>query len=284
MNQTATNDLPPEGHIRLRLQIAYDGTGFDGWQSQPHGRTVQDALERAFAELVGRRVVIHGSGRTDAGVHALAQIAHVDVPEARLTPEAWVGALNARLSPLVRVVSSKKAAAGFHARFSATGKVYSYRVWNDRVMRPTEVNRAWHAPIPADLAILRHAAELLVGTHDFAPFSAKRHPGETDTIRTIHQIHISKSGPLITLRFEGNGFLYRMVRLLTGSLIRVATGKSDAQWLQSFLTNPTGPRSSFCADAEGLYLTRVLYGSGGKIPKESRRRKSITEAPHSPRP
>ena len=252
-------DSPPDGEVRLRFQIAYDGTAFDGWQSQSHGRTVQDALEKAFAEIVERRVIVHGSGRTDSGVHAIAQVAHADVPQGRLTPDAWAGALNARLPPAARILTVRKASPGFHARFSATGKIYTYRVWNHRFLLPTERHRAWHAVMPINRTLLRSAAQLLQGTHDFAPFSAKRHPGEENTTRTLRRIQVLSSGPLVTLRFEGNGFLYRMVRILTGSMVRVAQGKAPLQWLEELLRHPEGQRSSFCAEAEGLYLTRVLY-------------------------
>jgi tRNA pseudouridine38-40 synthase len=258
-----SQDVPAAGEERLRFQVAYDGVGFDGWQSQAHGRTVQDALERAFAELIGRRVVVHGAGRTDSGVHALGQVAHADVPTGRFSPDAWAGALNARLPTTARVAGVRPAARGFHARFSATGKVYVYRVWNQRVLLPTEVNRAWHVAMPMDLERLRSGAALLEGTHDFAPFSAKRHAGEQNTVRSLRRIGVRRAGPLFTLRFEGNGFLYRMVRILVGSLVRVAQGKEDLRWLRSFLENPSGRRSSFCADAEGLYLSRVLYGRKG---------------------
>lgn len=270
-----SQDIIAPGDVRIRLQIAYDGTGFEGWQSQPHGRAVQDALERALVDILGRRIVVQGSGRTDAGVHALGQVAHIDVPAGRLTPEGWMGAINARLVPTARIVCAKKAASGFHARFSATGKIYTYRVWNHRILLPTEINRVWHSTIPVDRTKLRATAQLLEGTHDFAPFSAKRHAGENNTIRTLRRIQISTAGPLLTLRFEGSGFLYRMVRILTGSMLRVAQGKADIEWLAELLRNPNGRRSSFCAVAEGLYLTRVLYGKKVRV---------LTEEPHLPQP
>ncbi len=268
-------DIAAPGEVRLRLLVAYDGSGFDGWQSQPHGRAVQDALERALADIVGRRVIVQGSGRTDAGVHALGQVAHADVPAGRMTPDGWRGAINARLVPTARILAATKAPAGFHARFSATGKIYTYRIWNHRILLPTEINRVWHSAIPLDRPILRATARLLEGTHDFAPFSAKRHAGETNTIRTLRHIRVTTSGPLLTLRFEGSGFLYRMVRILTGSMIRVAQGKAHIGWLEELLRAPEAKRSSFCAVAEGLYLTKVLY---------EKRASALTAGPHSPQP
>ncbi|MEI6871379.1 MAG: tRNA pseudouridine(38-40) synthase TruA [Verrucomicrobiota bacterium] len=257
------NDRPPQGYVRLRLLLAYDGGAFDGWQSQPSGHTVQDALELAVAHLIGERRVVHGSGRTDAGVHAMGQVAHVDVPAQRLALSAWAAALNGHLPRAVRVLQARKAPTVFHARFSATGKVYTYRLWNDRSLHPLEVGRAWHLPVELELQLVRQVAALMTGTHDFAGFAANRGKPEHSTERTIHKINVSKAGPLVRLRFEGNGFLYRMVRMLTGSMVRVAQGKADIAWLEALLRDPEGRRTSFCAPADGLYLTEVKYGRSG---------------------
>jgi len=250
---------------RLKLTIAYDGRPFCGWQSQAGGDAVQDFLEAAFAKLCGgNRVPLHGSGRTDAGVHALAQSAHVDVPCDRFTPPEWLSAINAHLPHEIRVVRCQWAKPEFHARFSAKGKRYIYRLWNGPVMPPLEIGRAWHVYRPLNMGQLRQAAALLTGTHDFGGFAANRGVPCLDTVRTIRKIDITgQPGGLLTLTFVGDGFLYKMVRLLTGSLVRVAQGKSDQAWLADLLTpqEPGTPRkkSSFAAPAEGLYLARVLY-------------------------
>jgi tRNA pseudouridine38-40 synthase len=243
--------------MRLKLTIAYDGSPFLGWQSQAGGRTIQDHLEHAFQIICGSRIVVHGSGRTDAGVHAQAQCAHVEAEHPRFSPPDWIPALNAHLPPEIRVLKCTKAAPGFHARFSATGKVYTYRIWNTPVPSPFEINRAWHLPAKIDVAPLKKCAALLVGTHDFASFAANRGKPVEDTIRKIHRIAIAQKGPLITLTFEGDGFLYKMVRLLTGSLIRCAQGRADEAWIRNLLDRKT--KTSFAAPACGLYLTRVLY-------------------------
>lgn len=253
------NDIPKPGQIRLRLLVAYEGSAFDGWQSQASGKAVQDVLEAAIAGLVGERRPVHGSGRTDSGVHAAGQVAHVDVPAARLPLEAWGGALNARLPGEVRVLAVRRARPGFHARFSARGKVYTYRIWNERFLHPLEAGRVWHLVAPADRALLRRCAKLLEGTHDFAAFAANRGKPEASTVRTIHAVSLKTAGPLLTLRFRGDGFLYRMVRLLTGSMARVAQGKAELAWLEDLLRQPAGRRTSFCAPAEGLCLSEVLY-------------------------
>jgi tRNA pseudouridine38-40 synthase len=250
---------PPPGWLRLRLLVAYEGSGFDGWQSQASGNAVQDFLERAVAGLVGERRVVHGSGRTDSGVHALGQVAHVDVPEERLPVDAWVGALNAQLPQGVRVLEARRAPHGFHARFSAVGKEYVYRLWNDRTLHPLEAGRVWHLPTPLDRDTLRQCALRLQGSHDFAGFAANRGKPEKSTVRTITALTLKTAGPLLTLRFAGNGFLYRMVRMLAGSMVRVAQGKADLAWMEELLLRPAGRRTSFCAPAEGLYLKSVRY-------------------------
>jgi tRNA pseudouridine38-40 synthase len=251
---------------RLRLTVSYDGRPFCGWQSQAGKGSVQDALEAALAPLNhGVRIPVHGSGRTDAGVHALAQSAHADVPRAsRLTLRGWVAALNAHLPPEVRVTRCQWAGPEFHARFSAKGKRYIYRVWNGPVLPPLEIGRAWQVPHPLDLSRLRAAAALLTGTHDFGGFAANRGVPCPDTVRTVRKIDLKgRPGGLITLTFEGDGFLYKMVRLLTGSLVRVAINRAAPEWLAGLLEppQPGAPRvkTSFAAPAEGLYLARVFY-------------------------
>jgi tRNA pseudouridine38-40 synthase len=247
------------GLLRIRLRLAYEGKAFQGWQSQPEGHAVQDHLEAAFQRLCGHRIVVHGSGRTDAGVHALGQVAHVDVPPRPVPPERWKHALNAFLPDQIRVLSTARVSARFHARFSASGKVYLYRVWNDSSLHPMEVGRAWHLPGRIDGALLEQAARSLEGTHNFAAFAANRGVPVESTVRTVHRIGIRRSGALITLSFRGNGFLYRMVRLLTGSLMRCAQGRASLDWLRELLEGGGARKTSFSAPAEGLYLKRVLY-------------------------
>lgn len=245
--------------VRLRLLVAYNGGAFQGWQSQPSRNTVQDALEKAVAVLTGLHCCVHGSGRTDSGVHALGQVAHVDVPSQRLPLSAWEGALNGHLPKTVRVLRATKAAPGFHARFDATGKIYDYRVSNTRSLHPLEIGRTWHVPSPIDLQLLRAAADRFTGRHDFAAFAANRGKPDENTVRTIHRIGIKQTKGMITMRFEGDGFLYRMVRLLTGTMVRLAQGKESLEWLGSYLEKPELRRTSYCAPAEGLFLKRVLY-------------------------
>ena len=261
---------------RLRLRIAYDGRPFQGWQSQARGDTVQDRLEAAFAALCGGgRVAVHGSGRTDAGVHARGQVAHADVPAAwRHDADRSRAALNAHLPAEIRVLEVRFAAAGFHARYSARGKVYRYRVWNAPVLDPHEIGRAWHLPGTLDPDLLQEAARRLVGRRDFSPFAANRGEPEADTVRTVRRVTVRRQGALWTLDFEGDGFLYKMVRLLTGSAVRCAQGRAPLAWLEALLGGQG--KTSFAAPAEGLYLMRVLYGRAGV--------RASARVPPTPRP
>jgi tRNA pseudouridine38-40 synthase len=243
--------------MRLRLIIAYDGRPYAGWQSQATSNAVQDILEEAFAKVAGTRVVVHGSGRTDAGVHALGQCAHADVPGA-MNPRDWQRALNANLPPTIRIMNSGRAAPQFHARFSAKGKVYRYLIRNGPILPPHEFGRAWQVPEPLQIGTLQQAIAVLTGRHDFAAFCAQREKATGDTTRTIRKIALSRRSGLIALTFEGEGFLYKMVRMLTAAIVRVAHGRETLQRLQHRLETGA-PKWNHVAPADGLYLVRVLY-------------------------
>ncbi|MEQ1851135.1 MAG: tRNA pseudouridine(38-40) synthase TruA [Chthoniobacteraceae bacterium] len=252
----------PEALDRLKLVVAYDGRPFAGWQSQAGGNAVQDYLEAAFLAVGGIQVRIHGSGRTDAGVHALGQVAHADVPRGQYPVGIWMSALNAHLPREIRVLRSSRVWGGrdgFHARFSAIGKRYLYRLWNAPFMHPLEIGRAWHVPRVLDLDRLREAAALLIGRHDFVRFSARAAKNDRETVRTIHRVSIVPRSHLVTLTFEGDGFLYKMVRLLTGTLVRVAEGRAPVSFITDLLSPKVSARTHFTAPAEGLYLAKVSY-------------------------
>jgi tRNA pseudouridine38-40 synthase len=244
--------------VRWRLTVSYDGRAFRGWQSQRTRDSVQDVLEAALAAIAGRRVVVHGSGRTDAGVHALGQVAHVDLP-AKHSAGTWRAAINAHLPAEVRVLAVRRAPADFHARFSARGKVYEYRIWNHEVHHPLELGRSWHVPHPIDLNALRSGANEFCGTHDFAAFAANRGKPERTTMREISSVTIRRAGPLLRITFAGEGFLYKMVRLMTGMLVQCARGRTTPEAIRELLKSPSGRKTNYVAPAEGLYLKRVIY-------------------------
>ena len=243
---------------RLKLIIAYDGTPFAGWQSQSHGNTIQDHLERAFKHITGQRIGVHGAGRTDSGVHALAQCAHADVAD-KLTPERWMKALNGLLPPTIRVLRAQAVSQTFHARFSAKGKIYRYRIWSAPVLPPLEYKRAWHVIVPIDTAVIRSTSLRFVGRHDFAGFTAHRGQHEKDTIRTIHSIIMRRRGPCLTIDFDGDGFLYKMVRLIVGALVQCATKRENLGEIAIMPSSERARTRRFVAPAHGLFLLRVRY-------------------------
>jgi tRNA pseudouridine38-40 synthase len=250
---------------RIRLIIAYDGARFSGWQSQPDKNAVQDHLEAAVRSVTGGdRLPVHGSGRTDAGVHALAQVAHFDAPPgSSMSPDDWLRALNSHLPPQIRIVGAGRASGSFHARFSATAKTYRYRILQGDVLPPHEFGRAWHLRGTLDATLLAEAAACFQGRHDFRAFAANR--GDTsdraDATRTLSDVTVVTDGPVVSLVFRGDGFLYKMVRMLTGGAVRVAQHREPLAWLQGFVENPGGSKCPYCAPADGLYLVSVEYGS-----------------------
>ena len=168
---------------RLKLTLAYNGTSFAGWQSQKHGNTIQDRLEKAIRQVVGKTVRVHGAGRTDAGVHALAQCAHIDLPNRARLPNEWQRTLNALLPAEIRIMRARYVSNAFHARFSSIGKTYRYRIWAGPILPPFEVDRAWNVTAPLDFGKLSCAANLFAGKHDFAGFAANRGKQQASTVQ-----------------------------------------------------------------------------------------------------
>ena len=246
---------------RLKFIVAYDGRPFAGWQSQANGNGIQDHLETAFTRICSARVRVHGAGRTDAGVHAIAQCAHVDLPTRRYGTDRWISALNGVLPPTVRIMRCRFVSDAFHARFSARSKTYRYRIWNAGVMPPLEYGRAWHVRNPLDTAAIRTAAEGFLGKHDFASFAANRGTQATDSVRTIQSIHLRQVGACISIEVEGDGFLYKMVRLMIGALVHVGSGLVSSSEIHSRLKTPRGTNREArnAAPADGLFLVRVRY-------------------------
>ena len=244
---------------RLKIIVAYDGAPFAGWQSQSHRNTIQDHIERAFERVNGERVRVHGAGRTDAGVHALAQCAHVDLTKDRLPATRWTEALNALLPPAIRILRCRYVSKNFHARLCTKEKIYRYRIWSASVLPPFEYGRVWHVPRPLDLKLLKKAAKCFVGTHDFAAFAANRGKPEKSTVRTIYSVAVRRRGPFVMIEFDGDGFLYKMIRLIVGSLVRCALGKLRIEEVTDQLAAARISHRRFAAPAEGLFLVRVRY-------------------------
>jgi len=244
--------------VRLKLELAYLGTFFEGWQLQPDRpggapvRTVQRELEAALKQVFGADVRAHGAGRTDSGVHADGQVAHVDLPpEApRIPYDGMRRALNVKLSSDVRVLAVSDAGSGFDARRSATGKVYVYRLRRGDVLHPHRGLVEALASEPLDVGAMREAAARLVGTRDFAPFSVTgSDPGST--VRTLARLEVAEEGSLVVFTAVGDGFLRGMVRRLVGTLRDVGRGRTAP--------GEAAERPGPTAEARGLTLERVLY-------------------------
>lgn len=250
---------PTRDRQRLKLIVAYDGTNFRGWQSQASADSVQDRLERAFETITEEKIRVHGAGRTDSGVHALGQCAHADVPATRRQPAIWASALNASLPPQIRIMRCRYVSPNFHARFSARGKVYRYRIATVPVLPPLESGRAWHVAAPLDHDALRCCASLFEGRHDFAGFAANRGKAPASTIRTLRAVRVRRTATLTTIEFDGDGFLYKMVRLIVGALVRCGLGKESVATTRARLADPKSGGERLVAPAGGLTLVRVRY-------------------------
>ncbi len=255
---------PPKGGSRYRMTIAYDGTGFSGWQVQPGKTTVQGELEQALQQLADSMVHVHSCGRTDSGVHARGQVAHFDLPRP-WEPRRLLRALNARLPDSIRVMELRRTRPDFHARYDARGKEYRYSIWNAPVACPLHRRQTVHIWKPLDVSAMRQAAALLVGRHDFASFSAN--PGrEIDgTVRTLWRLAVRKQGPLITIAALGDGFLYKMVRSLAGHLIRVGAGAVPAEETRTLLAARQRTARVETALPHGLCLWKIHYGTAPKV-------------------
>lgn len=253
------SEAPPSmAARRYRMDVAYDGTAYAGWQVQPGVATVQANLEEALARITGETVKVHGSGRTDQGVHARGQVAHFDLHK-RVAVEAMAKGLNALLPADIRVIRVRPAAADFHARRSAIRKEYRYFIWNAPVREPTHRFYAAYVRRPLDVGAMRRAAVLLVGRHDFAAFTANPNREVESTVRQVQYLTVSKSGPLITIRAASEGFLYKMVRSLCGMLIRVGEGAEPPEVVRGILESRIRTARVPTAAPEGLFLWRVWY-------------------------
>lgn len=254
--------------MRLKLSIAYDGRPYEGWATQPSGKTVQDYIQVALSEIAKQEIRIQGSGRTDTGVHAIGQTAHFDVPESiRMNPYNWVPAANRKLPASIRVMDCVEVAPDFHARFSAKQKTYSYDLCMAPVLPPLMVGLVWHLPRQLDLDTLEKALETLQGEHDFRAFASKRgnETSSTDYRRLLSECELQTTELGYRITYTGSGFLYKMARLLTGTAVYAAQGRLRLDDLASLLDQPTEPeilphgRAVYCAPAGGLILQRVDY-------------------------
>lgn len=244
----------------LKLTVAYEGTNFAGWQVQPNQRTIQSEIESALSKVEGEAVKIVGSGRTDAGVHALGQVASFELQNPIPLPNLRK-ALNCQLPPAIRVVEIEEVAADFHARYSATAKTYEYRWWRDEVCPPFERRYIWHHPYPLDEAAMVRAALMFEGEKDFCSMATKNGGDLLSTVRTIYSSKLERVGPRLIYRVRGSGFLYNMVRNIVGTLVDVGRGNTTAASIESILAAADRGAAGPTAPAVGLFLVNVEYPS-----------------------
>ena len=243
---------------RYRLLLEYDGGGFVGWQRQANGPSVQESVERAVHGFCGETVTVFGAGRTDAGVHALGQVAHVDI--ARPTDADTVrDAINAHLRPLpVVVLAAEAVPAAFHARFSAVERAYLYRIVNRRAPLALAHGRAWHVPGPLDAVAMHEAAQVLVGRHDFSTFRASLCQAKSP-VKTLDLLSVARDGEEIAVRARARSFLHHQVRNIVGTLKLVGEGKWTREDVAAALAARDRAKGGPTAPPEGLYLTEVAY-------------------------
>lgn len=238
---------------KYKITLAYDGTDFGGWAKQPNAPSIQEHLEEALRTLTGKQTVVTGSGRTDAGVHARAQIAHFESSKA-----VTLRSLNALLPQTIRITSLEKAPKDFHARFSAKRKTYHYSLNLTQVTDPFTSKYTTHFPYPLDLSLMKEALPYFIGTHDFTSFANVGGSAKEMTKR-LYRLDLIPTSQGIRLEFEGNGFLYKMVRNIVGTLLDIAQGKIPISELESIFSARDRKKSGRAAPPEGLTLHAVEY-------------------------
>lgn len=242
---------------RIRLIVAYDGTNYCGWQVQPNGVSIQAVLQEAIEDLVREKVNVTGASRTDSGVHALGQVVIFDTTRT-IPPEQYARALNQRLPRDIVVQNSEEVSMEFHPRYTTVEKTYEYRILNRRIPLPCERLYSYFVPRQLDIEKMREAAQCFVGEHDFTDFSSQRRNTLT-TVRNIYECSILQEGDIITIRVRGNGFLYNMVRILTGMLIKAGCGQKTPEDIRDALEHPQGRAAAPVAPACGLTLVEIRY-------------------------
>lgn len=242
----------------IKLTLQYDGTDYVGWQRQAEGVSIQGLLEDALRPIEGAPVTVHGAGRTDAGVHAAGQVASVTLT-ATLDVSTLARALNAVLPVDLRVVDAEEMPAGFHARFSATGKIYQYRIVNAPFVSPFVRRYVWHVIPTLDKDAMRRASNILVGMHDFAAFRAIGTP-VASTVRTIRRLEWREQlDSLFVMEVEGDGFLRHMVRGIAGTLVEIGWGRWPPEAMHDILDSRDRARAGTTAPPQGLFLMSVMY-------------------------
>jgi tRNA pseudouridine38-40 synthase len=250
--------------MRVALSLEYDGCGFCGWQRQPSGCSIQNALERALSTIAAEPIAVHCAGRTDAGVHALSQVVHFDT-SAKRNESAWVRGVNSELPRTIAVQWAREVSESFHARSQATGRVYAYCLLN-RAERPgVHAGRIGWYHRHLDVERMRAAAQPLLGTHDFSAFRAAECEAHTP-VKNLRRLGIERFGELIVFEFAADAFLHHMVRNIVGSLLKVGDGTRAVRWITQVLESRDRTRAAATFHPDGLYLTAVEYDPAWGLP------------------
>lgn len=242
---------------RIKLIVAYDGTEYSGWQIQPESPTIEMYLDKAIHELTGENVHVTGASRTDAGVHAYGNVAVFDT-ESTIPGDRFTFALNRFLPDSIVIQDSWEVSGDFHPRHCNTRKTYEYRILNTAVPLPQKRNFAWHVTGSIDIDKMREAAAYIVGEHDFKSFCCVRTQAES-TVRTIYSLEVLQEGSEIIIRIKGNGFLYNMVRIITGTLIQVGKGRFKPEYVKQMLEAKDRTVAGQTAPPQGLTLVGIEY-------------------------
>lgn len=243
----------------LKMVVIFDGSAYFGWQWQPNGVSVQEKIEEALKHLTGKRIVLEGSSRTDTGVHALGMVASFKWPKKNMLIADLKKALNALLPEDIRVQNIKKMAPDFHARFSAKGKIYRYRILNAPISDPFRRKMVWYIYQKLDVRLMRRAAKCFVGKKDFSSVAANPGYKRTTMVRHIKRCQVRTRGDEIYIEVEADGFLYKMVRTIVGTLVQVGLGKRDVFSVKELIASKDRRLAGKTAPAQGLYLIQVKY-------------------------
>lgn len=265
---------------RIKLTVAYDGTEYSGWQIQPNAPTIEAELDAAIEQLTGEALHVTGASRTDAGVHALGNVAVFDT-ESTIPGDRWAYAVNRYLPSQISVVDSREVKPDFHPRYCNTRKTYEYKILNTKFPIPQLRNYAWYVPGHLDIDLMRKAAEMLIGEHDYKSFCCVRTQAES-TVRTVYAIELEEkaapgvdlneapaqaeaaeqAGRIITMRITGNGFLYNMVRIITGTLVQAGKGLITPEDVKAMLEKCDRNAAGQTAPPQGLTLVNIEYADG----------------------
>ena len=245
---------------KYKMTITYDGTNYGGWQVQRNAVSIQALIEEALSIILRRKTSIVGSGRTDAGVHALGQTAHFTVDRS-IEVSKTLASLNGLLPDEIRILEMVETPSEFHARYSAVSKTYHYRLHLDKIPDPFKNRYAYHVPHPVDLSLLKSAACLFLGTQDFTSFANEATQGSAakNAVRSLHRLDVVDEPGGVRLEFEGDGFLYKMVRNIVGTLLDVCAGKIDKEQITKIFSAKDRRLAGRAAPPHGLYLVEVKY-------------------------